>query len=1039
VGEVGNYKGQKKGIIILVNFSNVSFKSSNNNALFQSIANEENYTNANLGFKGSMRDYFYKQSDGQFELTFDVVGPYTVSNTQSYYGGNDSSGDDKYPATMVIEACQLAANDVNFADYDWDGDGEVDQVYVVYAGKGEADGGASSTIWPHEWTLDAANYFGDGSGPQTIDGVTINTYACGPELNGSTGKIAGIGTMCHEFSHCLGYPDFYDTDYSGGQGMGYWDLMDSGSYNGDGYQPAGYTSYERWVAGWKTPVELDKNTKVENMKSLQDGGDAYIIYNDNNNKEYFLLENRQFSGWDESLPGDGLLILHVDYDSLTWANNQPNDTPSRQRMTWIPADNEYQYETYNFTKYYSFEYMANDPFPYGSVNAFSQSTTPAAKFNNKTSNGTYYMDWEVNSITQNSDGTVSFVYKVPTAATLSFSPNPGVYTEAQTVSISCDEEDVTIYYTTDGSTPTVNSTVYTEPILIEASTTLSAIAVNADGEESNIYAARYIINNGGIGTSYVFRKVTSADDLVSGLRCVIACPSKEVAAGSLSNTYLTPAYDITVDNDNGLIVINDDVEVFTLDGSGNKYSFINADGKFLYPSASKTLAYGENAYQWSIAEEAGEIVMKHDTYGRMLYNASSPRFTVYTSSTNSAMILANLYVEYVEVPKQDVTLSYSEETANATVGKSFTAPTLNITPSGANITLSYSSSDTSVATVDASTGEVTPKGAGTTTITATFAGNFYYNAASASYTLNVNEDVELTFSASEVKTKLGYVAIAPSLTISPEADEIVVSYSSSDTDVAEVDETTGELTTKAIGTTTITATFEGTTYYNAATASYTLTVIDATTPLAATEGCYQIVTSSADLESGKNYLIVAKDYNVAYNGIDVNKGLTGYVKPDEDGIIDLMSNADFEVVPVVLTFDKDTCTIFDTVAEAYIGVYSSTNGKYSKYITSGTTASTVYFKWNVSIGTDSVATVKSYGKDYYLRYNSTSTMFRVYSSGQDDICLYKEMEVAPAISTGISTVKQNMVEGIYDLTGRRVSEGRLKKGVYIINGKKVVR
>lgn len=246
VGDVGSITGKKKGLIILVNFTDVSFKASNNNALYKRIANEQNFSYGN--FKGSMYDYFYAQSDGLFELTFDVVGPVTVSKAQSYYGGNDSDGHDQHPAAMVIEALKLVDSQVNFADYDWNNDKTVEQVYVVYAGQGEADRGADETIWPHEWTLSSANYYGDGSGTQTLDGVKIDTYACGGELNGDN-NIAGIGTMCHEFSHCLGYPDFYDTDYSGGQGMGYWDLMDSGSYNGNGYQPAGYTSYERALGG----------------------------------------------------------------------------------------------------------------------------------------------------------------------------------------------------------------------------------------------------------------------------------------------------------------------------------------------------------------------------------------------------------------------------------------------------------------------------------------------------------------------------------------------------------------------------------------------------------------------------------------------------------------------------------------------------------------------------------------------------------------------------------------------------------------------
>ena len=242
----------------------------------------------------------------------------------------------------------------------------------------------------------------------------MNSYACGPELNGQTGDITGIGVMCHEYSHCLGYPDFYDIDYSGGQGMGEWDLMDSGSYNGDSYQPAGYTSYERWFAGWETPIELGaEDVNVTAMKSLQNGGESYIIYNDKNANEYYLLENRQFEGWDASLPYAGLLILHCDYNASVWEQNGPNDDPSHQRFTVVPADGSYTYETWQGTKYYD----DAEPFPYNNVTAFNKNfktkdnqAKKAAQFFTKTSNGTYWMNGSVEQITQNGDGTIRFNY-----------------------------------------------------------------------------------------------------------------------------------------------------------------------------------------------------------------------------------------------------------------------------------------------------------------------------------------------------------------------------------------------------------------------------------------------------------------------------------------------------------------------------------------------------------------------------------------------------------------------------------------------------
>ena len=364
--------GKKKAVMILVNFKDQKFETGHNNALFNRIANEEGFSEGK--FKGSMADYFKAQSRGKFELDFDVVGPVTVSKNASYYGENDDEDQDIHPSEMVCEAVKLAKEIVtDWTPYDWDNDGYVDQVYVVYAGKGEADGGDDDTIWPHTYSLDAAKYYGDGSGSVEVGtsekSLKVDSYACGAELDGYTGDINGIGTMCHEYSHCLGYPDFYDIDYSGGQGMGSYDLMDSGSYNGGSYQPAGYTSYERWFAGWEEPIELKADdVKVTNMKSLQNSGEFYIIYNDKNANEYYLLENRQFEGWDESLPYAGLLILHCDYDASVWEANGPNDDPNHQRFTAVPADGEYTYEIWDGTKYYD----AAEPFPYGSVNAFNR-------------------------------------------------------------------------------------------------------------------------------------------------------------------------------------------------------------------------------------------------------------------------------------------------------------------------------------------------------------------------------------------------------------------------------------------------------------------------------------------------------------------------------------------------------------------------------------------------------------------------------------------------------------------------------------------
>ena len=384
-----SYTGSKKGIIILVNFADKSFNAANNQALFNNIANTEGFNQGN--FNGSMHDYFTSQSNGQFDLTFDVVGPVTLSQNYAYYGQNNSAGDDMRPEQMVVEACNLVGDMVDFNDYDWDGDGEVDQVYIVYAGKGEADGGAKDTIWPHEWEL--SETYSDFD----IDGVHINTYACGPELNGSS-QINGLGTMCHEFTHCLGLPDFYDTRPSGTNfGMDSWSLMDYGCYNNNGYTPCNYTGYERMFCGWVEPIELTEDMQVTGMKSLEDYGDVYIMYNPGHHDEYYILQNVQKKGWDLYAESKGLMIMHVDYDKDIWQQDVVNNTTSRQRCTIFPADNSLSsYSTYG------------DLFPYNSNNSFGNNTSPAAKLYNANTDGTKLMNIEITGITQKSNGTIEF-------------------------------------------------------------------------------------------------------------------------------------------------------------------------------------------------------------------------------------------------------------------------------------------------------------------------------------------------------------------------------------------------------------------------------------------------------------------------------------------------------------------------------------------------------------------------------------------------------------------------------------------------------
>ncbi len=382
------YEGKKKGLVILVNFQGVSMTTSAPQSTFNKYFNQNGYTDN--GMSGSVRDYFYDQSYGKLDIEFDVMGPVRMSKAMSYYGADSETRKDVNVQEMVVEACQAIDDKVDFSDYDWDGDGLVDQVFLVYAGYGQSHGADENTIWPHEHTVIGKNLF--------LDGVQIGTYACSCELLGTKGnELNGIGTACHEFSHCMGIMDFYDTK-GDNFGMGSWDIMCSGNYNNNGRTPAGYTAYERWQCGWLEPVEINKATAVEGMKPLTQAPEAYILYNDYNRNEFYLLENRQQESWDASLAAHGLLVVHVDYDNYAWRTNSVNVDASRQRMTIIPADNSATDKTEGGDTYPGTTYKTQ----------LTDTSSPAAKVYNLSPEGSDLMGKPIVEIQENRDGTISF-------------------------------------------------------------------------------------------------------------------------------------------------------------------------------------------------------------------------------------------------------------------------------------------------------------------------------------------------------------------------------------------------------------------------------------------------------------------------------------------------------------------------------------------------------------------------------------------------------------------------------------------------------
>ena len=394
--------GQHHIPIILVEFQDKKFNNT-----------REGIINAMLTGDESVGQYFRDQSNGLYEPEFDVYGIYGLSRNRSYYGEN-SGGNDKNLGAMVTEACQLAAADgVLFRPYDSNNNNYCDVVIVIYAGVGEAQ--ASTThpeaIWPCNWNLNSAHYYGMGGNgafsPSNGD-VLVDNFAVFNELYGGNDNgtiIDGIGTFTHEFGHCLGLPDFYDTGDDNHYGLGDWDIMCMGCYNNDGFTPPGYSAYEKKFMGWMeyiTPMPGTYYTlPVLNQKNAATDK-AVCIVSDVNENEYFILENRKKQGWDRYAPGEGIMITHVTYDAQRWWEDSPNNEDI-QLMTLMNADNSWSY--YN---------EGTDLWPQSGKTEFTDNSTPAAKLNMK-ANGSItgnagFLGKPVTEMVINDDGTASFWY-----------------------------------------------------------------------------------------------------------------------------------------------------------------------------------------------------------------------------------------------------------------------------------------------------------------------------------------------------------------------------------------------------------------------------------------------------------------------------------------------------------------------------------------------------------------------------------------------------------------------------------------------------
>ena len=328
--------GSPKALVILANFKDKAFTVSSPQTSYQNLLTQSGYS-ANGG-TGSAKDYFMSSTYGKFAPNFVVVGPVTLPQTLDYYGKNDASGNDTNPAQMIIDACAAAdAAGLDFTQFDTDGDGYVDNVFVYYAGYNEAEGAAANTIWPHRWSISSA---GITTGI-TFDGKKIEDYSCTSELKGTTGtNMCGIGTFCHEFGHVIGLPDYYDTSGTQSNTLNEWDIMDYGAYSNGGCTPPVYSAYDRFFLGYLTPQQVSTPSDLTLLPLYQGitqpantDNQAFLFSATTHNlsgaapspAEFFIVEYRKQTGWDTYLPAEGMCIWHIDYLQSQWDANTPNN------------------------------------------------------------------------------------------------------------------------------------------------------------------------------------------------------------------------------------------------------------------------------------------------------------------------------------------------------------------------------------------------------------------------------------------------------------------------------------------------------------------------------------------------------------------------------------------------------------------------------------------------------------------------------------------------------------------------------------------
>ena len=394
--------------VVLITFQDLDFSMDDPVAYYNRVLNEKGY-NEGVG-KGCAADYFREQSGGLFNLQFDIYGPIKVDTKAQDKTVPDNYGE--YTMENALEQLRATCK-TDFSIYDWNGDGKVDQVVFICAGYSGND--VRYYVYPNTCkSSDKA----PGDLPIEMESISCELW--------KNGNLYGIGTIIHEFTHCLGLPDLYPMETGPYSIVDEWDLMDGGNYTNWGWCPPNYSMMEKMLLGWGKPTELTEATTITGMKPVSEGGETFIIRNAAYPNEYYLLENRQQTGWDYGVPGKGLLIFHVDFDDYWWDKAKVNGleeshdhytlfhADSKDYQTWNPERGEGDLEKYTMDDRLRSSYLSTSPYPYtntesGVVNReLTDTSKPAATLFHKNAEGIELMSKSITNIQMDENGYISF-------------------------------------------------------------------------------------------------------------------------------------------------------------------------------------------------------------------------------------------------------------------------------------------------------------------------------------------------------------------------------------------------------------------------------------------------------------------------------------------------------------------------------------------------------------------------------------------------------------------------------------------------------